>query len=99
MNFFLHTEPNASDPEFTVTCRTYGGPATNVFWSRAISHMLYGYQVIVDSSEHSVYDNNLHVIGRKYGSYVCAITNNIRVYLNIMTQSTGVDNSIIVTGI
>ena len=102
-NFFLHTAPNASVPEFTITCRTYGGPATTVNWLRAIANfhkqLQNSYQVIVDKSERSVYDNNLHVIGRKDGSYVCAITNNIRLYLNIMTQSTGVDNFIIVTGI
>ena len=103
VNFSLLTKPNASVPEFTVTCRTYGGPATTVIWFRAISldeeEQQNSYQVIVDKSERSVYDNNLHVIGRKDGRYGCLITNNIRLYLNIMTPSTVVDNSITVTGI
>ena len=33
MNFTLHTEPNASVPEFTISCRTHEGPATTVQWT------------------------------------------------------------------
>ena len=104
MNFFLHTEPNASVPEFTITFRTYGGPATNVQWNRLIAgdtfnihEDLNGYQVIVDKSELSIYDNNIHVMGRIGGLYGCVISNNIREYLN-MAPSTVLNKFIVVTG-
>ena len=101
MNFSLHTEPNASDPEFTVTCRTYGGPATNVQWNRLTSdnrrYDLNGYQVIVDESEFSIYDNNVHIMGRKGGAYGCFISNNIREYLH-MAPSIVLGKLLTVTG-
>ena len=103
MNFFLHTEPNASVPEFTVTCRTYGGPATNVQWNRLIisdniHQDLNGYQVIVDESELSVYDNIVHIMGRIGGLYRCFVSNNIREYLN-MAPSIALGKNIAITGI
>ena len=101
MNFFLHTEPNASVPEFTVTCRTYGGPATNVQWTRLSSNNIHtylnGYQVIVDKSEFSIYDNNIHIMGRVGGAYGCYISNDIREYLT-MAQSIALGKLITVTG-
>ena len=101
MNFFLHTEPNASVPEFTVTCRTYGGPATNVQWTILSSNNIQedpnGYQVLVDKSEFSIYDNNVHVMGRKGGLYSCFISNNIREYLH-MAPSIALSKLINVTG-
>ena len=104
MNFFLHTEPSASVPKFTVTCRTYGGPATNVHWNRLIpsdkfdTHEdLNGYQVIVDESELSIYDNNVHIMGRIGGEYRCFISNNIREYL-YMAQSIVLSKLMTVTG-
>ena len=103
MNFFLHTEPNASVPEFTVTCRTYGGPATNVQWTRLIksdniADNLNGYQVIVDKSELSIYDNNVHVMGRIGGEYRCYISNGIREYLHT-APSIALSKLLTVTGI
>ena len=104
MNFFLLTEPNASVPEFTVTCRTYGGPATNVQWTWLIPsdkfdihEVLNGYQVIVDKSELSIYDNIVHIMGRIGGLYGCFVSNNIREYLN-MAQSIALSKLINVTG-
>ena len=104
-HFFLHTEPNASVPEFTVTCRTYGGPATTVQWTWLIPSdkvdihkVLNGsYQVIVDKSELSIYDNHVHIMGQIGGQYGCFISNNIREYLN-MAPSIVLSKLINVTG-
>ena len=100
-NFSLHTEPNASDPEFTITCRTYGGPATSLQWTRLTSdnqrYDLNGYQIIVDQSELSIYDNSVHIMGRKGGLYGCFIGNNIREYLH-MAPSIVLHKLINVTG-
>ena len=80
MNFTLHTEPRASVPEFTISCRTHGGPATTVQWTvNGVSvqedsdHETS--QLILDTSLNSVYDNRLRVRGRRSGVYECSITN------------------------
>ena len=87
MNFTLHTEPNASVPEFTISCRTHGGPATTVVWTvngvsvqEDSNHETS--QLILDTSLNSVYDNRLRVRGRRNGTYFCSISNNIRDYLD-----------------
>ena len=68
--FDLHTEPSVSPPEFSIICRTHGGPATAVDW------LWPDYdideeesQVIVDTSHNSVYRNELRVRGRHSGRY------------------------------
>ena len=79
MNFTLHTELTASVPEFTISCRTHGGPATIVSWTvdgdkvkeSDIDHETS--QVILDTSHNSVYDNRLRVRGRRTGTYYCRI--------------------------
>ena len=87
MFFTPHTEPRESPPEFSLTCRSEGGPATNVSWQRN------GYavqedsdhqtsQVIVDTSYNSVYENKLRVRGREGGDYSCTVSNNIRDYFS-----------------
>ena len=78
INFTLHTEPNASVPEFTISCRTHGGPATTVQWTvnKALVQEDSDHetsQLILDTSLNSVYDNRLRVRGRRNGSYSCTI--------------------------
>ena len=91
MNFTLHTEPNASVPEFTISCRTHGGPATTVLWvldeaiivkdGVPVQEDYHSSQLILDTSLDSVYDNRLRVRGRKSGTYNCRVSNNIQQYL------------------
>ena len=98
MNFTLHTEPNASVPEFTISCRTHGGPATTVQWTvngSTVQEDRYHEtsQFILDTSLDSVYDNRLRVRERRSGTYNCTVGNNIRHYLDedvaSVTQVTG----------
>ena len=85
MSFTLHTEPRESPPEFSLTCRSEGGPATTVSWQRN-GHSVQEdsdhqtSQVIVDTSHNSLYDNKLRVRGREGGDYSCTVSNNIRDY-------------------
>ena len=86
-NFTLHTEPNASVPEFTISCRTHGGPATTVQWtvngSRVQEDRYHETsQLILDTSLDSVHDNRLRVRGRRSGTYNCTVGNNVRDYLD-----------------
>ena len=80
----LHTEPNVSPPEFTLTCRSEGGPATTVSWQRNGATVEEDRdhetsQIIVDTSVNPVYENRLRVRGREGGDYHCIVTgkNNI----------------------
>ena len=79
----LHSEPNENPPEFTLTCRSEGGPATTVMWQRNgepvqedSNHETS--QIIVDTSENTVYLNTLRVRGREGGLYTCNVSNNIQ---------------------
>ena len=103
MNFTLHTEPNASVPEFNISCRTHGGPATTVQWtvngSRVQEDRYHETsQLILDTSLDSVYDNRLRVRGRRSGTYNCIVSNNIRDYLPL-ASTTEVNGSMIIMGI
>ena len=104
MNFTLHTEPNASVPGFTISCRTHGGPATTVQWtvngSRVQEDRYHETsQLILDTSLDSVYDNRLRVRGRRSGTYYCTVSNNIRNYLDEDDVSvTQVNGSLTVSG-
>ena len=78
MNFTLHTEPSVSPLEFSITCHTRGGPATHVRWIRSNRLVQENSdhetsQIIVDTSNNSVYENRLRVRGREGGAYVCTI--------------------------
>ena len=79
MNFTLHTEPNASVPEFTISCRTHGGPATTVQWtvngSITLTHIDHETsQLILNTSLDSVYDNRFRVRGSISGTYNCTVS-------------------------
>ena len=85
MNFTLHTEPSASVLEFTISCRTHGGPAITVQWTvngSTVQEDRYHEtsQLILDTSLDSVYDNRLRVRGRRSGTYNCRVSNNIKDY-------------------
>ena len=81
ISFTLDSEPNEDPPEFTLTCRSEGGPATNVEWRRDGelvqedgNHTTS--QSIVDPSRNAVYNNILRVRGREEGKYKCSVSNN-----------------------
>ena len=80
ISFTLDSEPNEDPPEFTLTCRSEGGPATAVKWredgelvQEDSNHMTS--QVIVDPSINAVYNNTLRVRGREEGRYICGVNN------------------------
>ena len=78
MNVTLHTEPSVSLPEFSIICRTEGGPVTHVTWTAP--HRIFTHnettQIILDTSHNSIYENRLRVKGRKIGTYTCNVNNN-----------------------
>ena len=97
----LHSEPNENPPEFTLTCRSVGGPATTVMWWRNgepvqedSNHETS--QIIVDTSENTVYKNTLRVRGREGGQYTCNVSNNVKGFISDHRKS--VNSSFIVKG-
>ena len=91
----IHTEFNARVPEFTISCRTHGGPATTVQWTvnrvsvqEDSDHEIS--QIILDTSLNSVYDNRLRVRGKRYGIYICSVSNNIGYFINVDASATNV---------
>ena len=85
-----------SPPEFSIICRTHGGPATNVEWFLPLSDEMElidheSSQLIVDTSYNTVYENRLLVRGSLSGIYQCRIENYMRDYFptarNLVHQS------------
>ena len=79
--FTLDSEANKDPPEFTLTCQSRGGPASEVEWMRNgvrveedSNHMTS--QIIVDTSVNTVYNNTLRDRGRENGTYQCTVINN-----------------------
>ena len=77
MDFTLHTGSSVSPPEFTIICRTEGGPATRVTWRHGgiFPEDYEQSQIIMDTSQNSVYENRLRVRGRESGIYACFVMN------------------------
>ena len=70
-----------SPPEFSIICRSEGGPATHVYWFSPKGRVQEDSdhetsQIIVDTSHNSVYENKLRVRGREGGTYRCTVIRN-----------------------
>ena len=93
--FIPHTEPSVSPPEFSIVCRTHGGPATAVRWALPNGTTLawreyhdYEFSQIIVNSSHIelVYENRLLVRGRYNGTYHCTIKNNAHRYHSTLDE-------------
>ena len=90
--FTLDSEANEDPPEFTLTCQSKGGPATEVVWMRNgvrveedSNHTTS--QIIVDTSGNTVYNNTLRVRGRETGGYSCIVRNNRYQFVHVMSTN------------
>ena len=63
-------------PQFTLTCISYGGPATNVVWTRNSEAVTNGMRSVLDDSVNAIYTHTLTVTGRLGGLYQCIVSNN-----------------------
>ena len=93
--FTLDSEANEDPPEFTLTCQSKGGPATEVVWMRNgvrveedSNHTTS--QIIVDTSGNTVYNNTLRIRGRvtEHWIFKCIIDNNRPDFLLVGTDVT-----------
>ena len=62
--------------QFTLTCISSGGPATNVAWTRNSEAVTKGMRSVLDDSINAVYTHTLTVTGRLGGLYQCTVSNN-----------------------
>ena len=66
---------DGASPQFTLTCVSTGGPATNVTWTRDSTTVTDGVETVLDDPETAQYTHNLTVTGRLGGLYNCTVTN------------------------
>ena len=66
---------NGESPQFTLTCISTGGPATNVTWTRA-SEEISGGSTVLDNAMTAQYIHTQTMTGRHGGLYICTVSNN-----------------------
>ena len=66
------------EPEFVLTCRSEGGPATTVQWTRDSTTISDPSTVLrlVDRQQNTVYESRLTVTGRDLVDYSCTVSSN-----------------------
>jgi len=75
MQLRVDSDLHGKSPQFTLTCNSTGGPATNVTWTRDSEEVLGGVTVL-DNAETAQYTHTLTVTGRLPGQYQCTVSNN-----------------------
>ena len=76
MTFTVNSDLNGISPQFTLTCISTGGPATNVTWTRDSVTVTEGTETVLDNRVTSQYTHTLTVTGRLEGLYTCTVANN-----------------------
>ena len=85
MTFTVDPDLKEGSPQFTLTCISTGGPATNVTWTRNNETVSRGMTVlddtvtamtVLDDKEAATYTHTLTVTGKLGGQYKCTVSNN-----------------------
>ena len=74
MTFTVDSEFSGDNPQFTLTCTSFGGPATTATWTRD-SETVSGGMNVLDNAMTAQYTHTLTVTGRLEGQYQCNVTN------------------------
>ena len=74
MTFSVNSDLNGESPQFTLTCNSTSGPATNVTWTRD-SETVSGGLTVLDDPVTAQYTHTLTVTGRQGGQYQCNVSN------------------------
>jgi len=75
MIFNVDSDLNGESPQFTLTCTSTGGPATNVTWTRD-NETVSGGMTVLDDPVTAQYTHTLTVTERLGGQYQCTVSNN-----------------------
>ena len=73
MTLTVDSDLNGASPQFTLTCISFGGPATTVTWTRD-SEVVNGSTVLIHA-DIATYSHTLTVTGRTEGLYRCSVSN------------------------
>ena len=76
MIFTVDSDLNGKSPQFTLTCASTGGPATNVTWTRDSETVSGENMTVLDDPVTAQYTHTLTVTGRLEGQYQCNVSNN-----------------------
>ena len=71
----VNSDLNGASPQFTLTCISTGGPATNVTWTRDSDTVTEGTETVLDDRVTAQYTHTLTVTGRLGGLYTCIVAN------------------------
>ena len=71
----VDSDLNGASPQFTLTCISTGGPATNVTWTRDSVTVTEGTETVLDGTVPAQYTHTLTVTGRLTGLYTCTVAN------------------------
>ena len=77
IGFTLDSELTATEPQFTLTCISTGGPATTVTWTRNSEEAEGEAETVLINSTTAEYIHTLTVTGRLPGVYMCIVSNSI----------------------
>ena len=69
------TDLTEASPHFTLTCISFGGPATTVTWTRDSETVTKGTETVLDDPVTAQYTHTLTVTGRLGGIYTCTVAN------------------------
>ena len=71
----VDSDLNGASPQFTLTCISTGGPATDVTWTRDSGEVMGEKSTMLDDAENADYTHTLTVTGRLPGLYTCTVEN------------------------
>ena len=69
----MDSDLTGDSPQFTLTCVSTGGPATNVAWTRDSYTITEGTETVLDNT--AEYIHTLTVTKRLGGLYTCIVSN------------------------
>ena len=75
VTFTVVSDVNGASPQFTLTCISTGGPATNVTWTSDSDTVTEGTETVLDGRVTAQYNHTLTVTGRQGGLYTCTVAN------------------------
>ena len=78
MTLTVDSDLNGPSPQFTLTCISTGGPATNVTWTRDSETAVGERMTVFDTTTAATtaqYTHTLTVTGAVGGLYTCAVAN------------------------
>ena len=73
----VDSDLNGASPQFTLTCISTGGPATNVIWTRDSGTVIGDKMTVLSDTVTAKYTHSLTVTGRLGGMYTCNVSNRL----------------------